>query len=44
MKTNKFLTSIVFPDGAATGRAMTYTEATESELPCTVSLTVVVEI
>lgn len=34
MQTNKFLTSIVFPDGAQFGRPMFYHEATESESPC----------
>ena len=33
MQTTKFLTSIVFPDGAKFGRPMFYHEATESELP-----------
>jgi hypothetical protein len=36
MKTDKFMTSIVFPNGAASGRPMLYNEATQSELPCTV--------
>jgi hypothetical protein len=33
MQATKFLTSIVFPDGAKSGRPMFYHEATESELP-----------
>lgn len=37
MQTNKFLTSIVFPDGAQFGRPVYYHEVTKSEYPCNLS-------